>query len=93
MDQTISSKLWRFLFEKEKLTLRLAELAKNNEELFISTVTAGTIVVKVQYATVPGDNYMSNAYRIVVEQAENEEIQYQAFVKVLYSIYEKTNRS
>lgn len=77
-----NNKIWRYLFDTEKLAIRLPEAAAQQEDgiTFRSTVF-GNVQVKAKPATATGENFMSDAYIVSAVQTASG-VEHRSFVKV-----------
>lgn len=79
------NRIWRYLFETEKLAIRLPEVAQNEEGIVIRSTLFGNLQVKAKAATATGENFLSDAYLVSAVQTESN-TEHRAFVKVNYLI-------
>ena len=77
---TMLSAFWKEIFEKEKLAVRMAEVAALKDNgLSLSPAVMGCIHLKVAPATNLGDNFGSDAYVVKALLEDGKELQ--SFVK------------
>ena len=81
----VAAGFWSSLFEQEQLALRLDQVAAEPGGLSIDLADCGRIQVKAVRATALGDNFMSDAYSVTAKLENDNQTEYNAFVKVVIS--------
>lgn len=76
-----NNKIWRYLFDTEKLAIRMPEIAGQENGITFRSAVFGDVQVQAKPATATGENFMSDAYLVsAIKKGSGEE--HRAFVKV-----------
>lgn len=77
-----NNKIWRYLFDTEKLAIKLPEVAAQEDGIVFRSTVFGDVRVKTKPATATGENFMSDAYLVSAVQTSSD-VEQRAFVKVI----------